>query len=211
MVQNGIVIPKRSAVVRGKAKKLGLAVEVSKSWLLPWEKTLFLADGKRAPWNLLLSGFEFLDHWDAAVPTWELAEDLGTSEEQRRTEEIALDLRQPTYEPRLLFIRDNLAGRDLLGAWRAECGHGDDEHLAFLRAVHLVKPKLCVLPSTWLTKMERRTQQFLNRLATTRQPNAIVNGPLIRVELEPGRFVKCHAGDEERVLAQFRRQKGARR
>lgn len=211
MVQkSGIVIRQDSAVVRGKAKKLGLAVKVSDGWLLPWSKTLFLINSEAAPWDLLSFGFEFLDKWDAAVPSWELAEGLGTAEERQRTEKIALDLRQPTYEPRLLFVRDNPAGRELLGAWRAECGEGDDEHLAFLRAVHLVKPKLCVLPSTWLAKMERRTQQFLTRLARRRRPTTPSSRPLVTVELEPGRFVKCHKGDEERVLAQFKRQRKAR-
>jgi hypothetical protein len=34
--------------------------------------------------------------------------------------------------------------------------------------------------------------------------------PLVQVELEPGRFVKCHRGDEERVRAIFKLQRGAR-
>jgi hypothetical protein len=31
--------------------------------------------------------------------------------------------------------------------------------------------------------------------------------PLVRLELEPGRFVKIFAGDEEKVREQFRLQK----
>lgn len=192
-------------MVRGQAKKLGLAVKISSNWLLPWAKTLFLA-GEQIPWGLLPAGFEFLDKWDAAVPTWQLADGLGTAQERQRTERIALDLRQPTYEPRLLFVRDNPIGRELLGAWRAECGSGDDEHLAFLRAVHLVKPRLCVLPTSWLNQTGwPQPAQRMSRQSSN------AGRPLVRLELEPGRFVKVHAGDEERVLAHFRRQKKRRR
>lgn len=208
-VKSGIVIRQDADVVRSRAKKLGLAVEVSTSWLLPWPKTLFLANGDAAPWNLLLAGFDFLEQWDAAVPSWQLASELGTPDERQRTKQIALDLRQPSYEFGLLFVRDNQAGRDLLGAWRAECGTGDDEYLAFLRAVHLVKPKLCVLPTSWLGKMQPpQPRRPLDVHRSRRSPNA--KRPLVRIELEPGRFVKCHKGDEARVLAHFRRQRQTR-
>lgn len=205
MVSSGIVIRSDSEIVRSRAQRLGLAVEVSATWLLPWERTLFLADVDAAPWDLIRVGFDFLDKWDAAVPTWELAAELGAGAERERTEKIALDLRQPTYEPRLLFVRDNAAGQELLSAWRAECGQGDEEHLAFLRAVHLVKPRLCVLPASWLAKMKHRQPPASRQVAPQKA------SPLVTVELETGRYVKCHRGDEARVRAQFARQRQARR
>jgi hypothetical protein len=74
----------------------------------------------------------------------------------------------------------------------------DDKRLAFLRAVCQVKPRLCVLPRSWLAEL----RPGLERTGWTRRRSA--NGqPLTTVEIAPGRLVKCHLGDEAAIKKQF--------
>jgi len=128
-----------------------------------------------------------------------LAQDVGTPAERKRTAKLTLDLRIPLYEPGLLFIRSSEAGLALLETWRAECQRGDDERLAFLRALHIVKPKFCALPRSWLAEEAQRAKQD----ARTEKNVRNTLKPLVRVEIAPGRFAKCHAGDEEKVKEHF--------
>jgi len=137
-----------------------------------------------------------------------LAKDVGTPAERKRTKKVTLDLRIPLCEPGLLFIRSSEAGRALLERWRAECQQGSDERLAFLRALHIVKPKFCALPRSWLAEEAQRAKQDA-RAATSMMRRGIFS--LVRVEISPGRFVKCRAGDEDKVREQFNRQRGRKR
>jgi len=214
-MNGGIVLMRRGTKIStSNARKLQLDVRKGGNWSLPFERTLFLSGDYTVPWDLLPSGFHFLQRWDAAAPLWRygvLAADVGTDAERKRTAKLALDLRVPLYEPALLFVQANEAGRALMKAWRAECRPGDDERLAFLRALHIVKPRFCALPRSWLAEEERRAKQDA---ATDRNVRKTVK-PLVRLELAPGRFVKCRAGDEEKVKAHFaslqrgRNQQGA--
>lgn len=192
------------------AKKCGVAIEVRDDWALPWERTLFIAPGTCVPWDLVCSGFDFLRKWDAAAPLWRygaMAADLGTPEERERTKSLTRDLRLLVFTPELLFVRDSgEAGRALITEWRNECAYGD-EKLAFLRALYLVKPLFCALPRSWLADLAQRERS--DEMAMQRIQQA-TGEPLITVEIQPGRFVKCHARDKEKVLAQFS-QRDARR
>lgn len=198
----GILTMDRDVKISARARKLGLQLQQGRKWELAWERTLFVSGEYTVPWDLLPSGFHFLQRWDAAAPLWRygmLAEDLGTNGERKQTIKLTLDLRIPVYEPGLLFVRANKAGRALIKAWRAECLQGDDERLAFLRALHIVKPRFCALPRSWLAEEEQRAKR---NAATDRSVRKTIK-PLVRVEIAPGRFVKCHAGDEEKVKAHF--------
>jgi len=199
----GIVVLRNAAKIStSNARKLQLAVHKGGNWSIPFDQTLFLSGSYTVPWDLLPSGFHFLRRWDAAAPLWRygvLATDVGTKAERQRTKKLALDLRVPLYEPALLFVQANEAGRALMKAWRAECRYGDDERLAFLRALHMVKPRFCALPRSWLAEEEQRAKRDA---ATERNVRKVLK-PLVRVELSPGRFVKCHAGDEEKVKEHF--------
>jgi hypothetical protein len=199
----GIVVMRKGAKISmSNAKKLHLEVRQGGSWSLPWERTLFIAGEYTVPWDLVPSGFHFLQRWDAAAPLWRygvLAADIGTDAERKRTVKVTLDLRIPLYEPALLFVQASEAGRALMKAWRSECRPGDDERLAFLRALHMVKPRFCALPRSWLAEEERRARQDA---VTERNIRKTVK-PLVTVEIGAGRSVKCHAGDEEKVRAYY--------
>ena len=206
----GIVLRDADEVITSRAKGSGLKVVVSNEYEIPYEKTLFVEAGTRVPFDLLPAAWYFLSKWDAAVPLFKYgvtAADVGTQEERNLTQEIVRDLRVLLHSTELLFVQKNDTGQELMEAWRDECVKGDDQRLAFLRALYLVKPRLCVLPTTWLIETRRQRGQNWRR-GSVRSPNA--GKALVTVELSPGRFVKVHAGDEERVMAQFERQRGRR-
>jgi len=189
----------------GLAKKLGLELVISPAYELRWGKALFVGPGVCVPWEMLEYGFHFLERWDAAAPLWRygvLATNLGSKEERQRTQKICLDVRLMTLESGLLFVKNNPAGQQLLAAWRKECRPGWDQRLAFLRALHLVKPIFCTLPRSWLADEQARAQQN-NR--TQRSIMVSLPQALTRVEIAPGRFVKCRVGEEEKVKRHYQR------
>lgn len=209
-MSKGIVLRGEDELISGRAKAAGLQAEVSDGFYVPFEKTLFVEAGTRVPWDLLPAAWHFLERWDAAVPLYAygtLAQDVGTSEERKITRAIVPDLRVMLHSVELLFVRQNDAGQELTAAWKEELQRGDDKRLAFLRAVYQVKPRLCALPVTWLAEVRQKSQQWLN--GPVRPINA--GKPLVRVELEPGRYVKCHEGDEARVREHFAQQLAGRR
>lgn len=203
----GILTMGRNVKISARARRLGLQLRQGRKWEPAWDRTLFVSGEYQVPWDLLTSGFHFLRRWDAAAPLWRygvLAIDVGTKAERERTGKLTLDLRILLYEPGLLFVRSSKAGLALLETWRAECKKGKDERLAFLRALHIVKPKFCALPRSWLAEEAQRARQD----ARTEKNARDTLKPLVRVEISPGRFVKCRAGDEEKVRERFERQRG---
>jgi len=102
--------------------------------------------------HLLPIGFHRLERWDVAAPLWayrQLARDIGTEDDRRKTEAVIHDLRVPVYETGLLYLRRNATTEALLAAWYEELPDSDPR-LAFMRAVYRVKPVLCALPQTWI-------------------------------------------------------------
>jgi hypothetical protein len=201
---NGLlIIGEEDRALESGARAAGLSVEYGDTPALPFERTLIVRSGTRAAWHLLPAAWQFLERWDAAVPLWRpgtTAADVGTAEERGRTAAIVGDLRVPLHAVELLFARDNDDGRALVAAYGEELASSREPRLAFLRALHRVKPRLCVLPASWLaTPADSRLRGRPQRV-----------DPLISVEVAPGRYVKCRAGDEEKVVAQFaqRRRRG---
>ena len=216
-MSRGIVLLQSDAVVRSKARKLGLDVTVAADWPQPYTHTLYIGPGTRTPWDLVQTGFSIIERWDAAAPLWTygvLAAALGTPEERRKTEKGIRDLRVPVYAPDLLFVAATEAGKALVSTWRAECAGGDealaDERLAFLRALYRVKPRFCALPRTWLADVQQRSTSSATGRGTPRRQHPR-GSPLIRVEVTPGRFVRCKREDAEKVKELYKSRQGRRR
>jgi hypothetical protein len=204
---NGIFLLGSDEVIESRAKRAGLPVEHGERPAVPFDGTLITVPGARVPFELLPAAFALLERWDAAVPLWQYtvtAESVGTPAERELTKAIIRDLRVLLHATELLFVCKNEAGQALVEAWQSEEG---DRRLAFLRALYTVKPRLCVLPTSWL--LDVRPVRAVAGRPVRRSPNA--GRPLVRLELEPGRFVKCHEGDEEKVRAHFARQRMAHR
>ena len=103
---------------------------------------------------LLPVGFGLLDVWELAVPLCDyqtLVVHLGSDEEKERTKAVIRDLRVPLYDVRLMFVKHCQNTVDLFSRWQKECDAGDDERLAFLRALYITKPLVLALPMTWTT------------------------------------------------------------
>lgn len=212
----GIVLygAKNDDVIQQRGKAAGLKVTVVNfpPQELPFDKNMIVQVGTRVPWDLLPAAWNFLERWDAAVPLWRygiLAQDVGTPEERKRTQEVVRDLRVLLHSYELLFVRRSEAGIRLVDQWRLECEGGCDRRLAFLRAFYIVKPRLCVLPTTWLAEVQGHSKQAAAQARVGRVQRT--GGALVRLELEPGRIVKVRPEDVQTVLANHQRQKAGRR
>jgi hypothetical protein len=197
----GILLLERDEIIESRAKRYKVNLKLGDALSLPFDRTLITKPGTAVPWELLPAAWELLDKWDAAVPFWEYTEtavNVGSHEDRKRTQDVVRDLRVLLHATELVFVKKNQVGIDLVSCWQDELAHGGDERLAFLRATYKVKPRLCILPTSWLNA---------RRVVVTALPRQPRNAdkPLIRVEIQPGRFVKCHEGDEKVVLAMMDR------
>lgn len=204
MSKRGIVLKEADSTIEARAKRAGLEVVIQEKndGTIPFANTLYVAPGTGVPWDLLSSGWHFLKRWDAAAPLWrygKVAADVGGPAEQKRTQKLTRDLRVLLYAHELLFVRDSPDGRALLTAWQEEMADGGEPRLAFLRAVYRVKPLFLALPRTWSSEVQRRDTERPVRDQSGRSN-------LVRVEIGPGRYVRCKPGDEEKTLKQWRRQ-----
>jgi len=220
---NAVVLRSPDKTAKARDKKYGYRYVVQEGWELPEERTLFVAQGTAVPYGLLEAGFGFLERWEVAAPLWRygvLAKDLGTPVERKRTEEVILDLRVLLYAHELLFVRAGGAGEEFLQEWRRQCEGGGDERLAFLRALHLVKPVFCALPCSWMAGAAQRAAQdqraglrsmkqfavgrsAAGRPVLTEVRRGTRGAGLVQVEIAPGRYVQCEPGQEEMIKAKF--------
>jgi hypothetical protein len=205
---NGVlIIGDKDKTIEGRARNAGLKFNYGDTPAIPYAKTLIVESGTAVPWDLLPAAWHFLDRWDAAVPFWrygQTAAQLGDEADRRHTKDVIRDLRVLTHSVELLFVRDNEAGQSLITAYANELATGGDKRLAFLRALYTTKPRLCVLPTSWLNLTEYHNKQdiYSSRRMPTRN-----TAPLVKVEVEPGRFVRVHQGDEDRVIAAYQETK----
>lgn len=205
----GIVLTAEDKTIEARARNAGLGVVVDPSRPLAFDKTLFTEPGTGVPFDMLSAAWHFLERWDAAVPLWRYGatgEKVGTASERKRTKAIVRDLRVLLHSVELLFVRDNEDGRALMDAWREELAGESEKRLAFLRALYRVKPRCCVLPISWLAEVQQRSAQDSRTLAPIKR-----SGPLVSIEIAPGRFVRCHPGDEAAVREQYAHIAGGRR
>ncbi len=199
--KRGIVLSAPDKRLAATAKSRGLGVVVDAGLPLAFAKTLFVEPGTCVPWDLLPAAWHFLERWDCAVPLWRygvVAADVGPAAERKRTQAIVRDLRVLLHAIELLLVHDNEDGRALLAAYREERSGATELRLAFLRAFYRVKPRCCILPRSWLANIQARAVTAARRSRRSRGKR------LVQVEIMPGRYVQCHAGDEEQVRALWR-------
>lgn len=197
---NGILLIGKDEKISARAKSKNFKISIADDYSIPFEKTLICEAGTRIPWDLLPAAWNFLNRWDAAVPLWKYgvtAQDVGSDQDRKITRDITLDLRILLYSHELLFVRNNPAGNELIDQWKHEIQITGEKRLAFLRAFYLIKPRLCVLPISWMAEIREKSKQ--NQIRRNARTISGGGGNLVRVEVAPGRFVKCKAGDEERV------------
>lgn len=203
MSDKGIVLAGEDAAIEARARAAKLPVTVDPAMPLAFDKTLYVEPGTAVPWDLLPAAWHFLERWDVAVPLWRYgvtASDVGTPGERERTQAVIRDLRVLLYAHELLFLRRNEAGEALRAAFLEEQADGGEARLAFLRAFYRIKPRLCVLPRSWLAEVQARS-----RMPRSGRRGRRSRAQLIEVEIGRGRAVKCAAGDEQRTVERLGR------
>lgn len=76
-----------------------------------------------------------------------LARDVGTKEEQAKTEALIGDLRIPVYDTGVLWVRKTAKTERLIRRWAAAIQAGEDEVHSFLRTLYAEGILLCTLPA----------------------------------------------------------------
>ncbi len=215
--KRGVLLLGEDAQIAAQAKAHRLAVMVRDEPSVPWPMTLIVTAGTRVPWDMLPAAWHFLQRWDAAVPLWrygQTAEDVGTPAERKRTQAVVRDLRVLLYSHELLFVRKNEVGETLVATWVQELEGGGEPRLAFLRAVYRIKPRLCVLPRTWLAEIAEQARQATMRGTRVRRQST-AGEPLIQLEVAPGVTVQCRESEEQAMRERWakrlrRRHEGVR-
>jgi hypothetical protein len=198
----------------------------------PFERTLYVdaeTEFKRSPHV----GFDLLKRWDFVIAEAE-TRSLAVAFPDNRKE--ALDTAKWLGTPHILyhnsgmlFWRRNDATVALFDLWSQEWlkYKGWDEQVALLRALLKSDVLFLNVPFTWNCRGPQGTFLLYHRFASKaarkyggggvnvvrpiRGEHGPPAAPLVTVELEPGRFVKVHAGDEERAREHFERQRAGRR
>ena len=199
--------------------------------LSPFEHSLYVdaeTEFKRSP----AEGFALLDKWDFVIAEAE-TRSLATTFPDNRTEadQTAAWLGTPHilyHNSGMFYWRRNEATRALFDLWSDEWQRygGWDEQIALLRALLKADVLFLNVPFTWNCRGPKNAYLLYHRFASKAARKYRNSGgftvhnrrgapteplrPLVTVELEPGRLVKVHAGDEERAREHFRRQRGGR-
>ncbi len=193
--------------------------------LSPFERTLYV-DADTTFMRDPAVGFDLLDRWDFVIAEAE-TRSLGQTFPNNRTEadETAawLGSHQVLYHNSgMMFWRRNPAVERLFDLWRAEWSrYGNwDEQVALLRALSRSEAVFLNVPYTWNSREAANAFLLHHRFAslavrkfggrrTRNQParRPIPRTPLVNLELEPGRVVKVHPGDEEKVRAAFNKSR----
>jgi len=126
------------------------------NWL-PFTETLIYKTTFTLRLDLLITGFNLLKKWQAAIPLWDyetLAAHVGTEQERDDTKAVIRDLRVPLRDTRLIFVRRCGDTRKLMDLWRDGCANRGHEQLAWMRAMYTVKPLVCDLPASWTGRVK---------------------------------------------------------
>lgn len=191
----------------------------------PFEKTLYVdADTKfkRSP----QPGFDVLDRWDAALAeteTRDLSGGVAGNIECRKTAEEIGTPYILYHNSGMIFWRRNEKTMALFDLWSEEWlrYQGWDEQVALLRALLKSEVLFLTLPYTWncyhkkdaylvhhwfgggqaRIEMIQRIQARTGKKTTGFGQS---EGKLVKIELSPGRWVKCLEGDEGKVRAHYK-------
>ena len=186
----------------------------------PFERTLYVdADTyfQRPP----TEGFQLLDRWDVALAetqTRTLAEGIAGKEECDATAAEFGSGLLLYHNSGMIFWRKNERNKALFERWSEEWlrFQGWDEQVALLRALlrtdvlYLTLPYTwnhsavseCYMLSHWFGAGDARFdgQQRLREIQKSQRAERV---PMMKIELSPGRFVKCREEDVEAVMERY--------
>lgn len=132
-----------------------IEVKLSDKHDLLFSENLILNRYVKFKTELIPIGFKLLKKHHLAVPLMSyntLAIHRGSEEERKYTKCIIKDLRVPTYNTDMMFIRRCDDTKELLELWNQESLRfaNADKSLSFHRAYYQLKPNLYALPVNWV-------------------------------------------------------------
>lgn len=185
----------------------------------PFERTLYVdADTyfKRSP----KSGFELLERWDLAVAetqTRSLVEGVAGQKECKGTSTWLGTPHILYHNSGMIFWKKNARTDRLFGLWNEEWlkYQGWDEQVALLRALIRSDCMFVTLPHTWNCYTDQDSFMLHHwfgggqaRIEGKRRSPAAQQREvrkLVKVEIAPGRYVRCHEGDEDKVAMRYKK------
>ena len=179
----------------------------------PFDRTLYV-DADTAFKSNPKIGFDLLDRWDvvlAETQTRSLVEGLAGLKESQGTSKWLGTPHILYHNSGMIFWRKNEKTDRLFDLWSTEWQvySGWDEQVSLLRALLKSEVMFLTVPYTWNCYSDKESHilhhWFGGRHARTesrqRRPQNVQTEArrMVKVEIKPGRFVKCYAGDEEKV------------
>jgi hypothetical protein len=182
--------------------------------LSPFERTLYV-DADTAFKQSPKIGFDLLDRFDVVVAETEtrsLVEGIAGVKESRGTSAWLGTPHILYHNSGMIFWRKNAKTNKLFELWASEWKvyAGWDEQVALLRALLKSEVTYLTVPHTWNCYSEKEShilhhwfgggQARINgkRRSGALQP-ARETRKMVKIEIRPGRFVRCYEGDEEKV------------
>jgi hypothetical protein len=185
--------------------------------LSPWDQTLYV-DADSAFVSSPMPGFELLDlGWDMAIACHKkevAAEQWANCNERQASAKIIGSPLVLYHNSGMIFWRKNERTDELFDLWYEEWMKYQhwDEQIALLRALFRSKVAYMNLPLSWNSNIRKeafilhhwfgegyaRTELKRKKTIST-TPHRRDPRPMVRVEIAPGRWVRCYKGDEEIV------------
>lgn len=193
--------------------------------LSPFEQTLYVdADTlfKSSP----MCGFSMLeDGWDfvvAETQTRSLEDTIAGASESKWTSTWLKTDQLLYHNSGMLFWQRNERTDQLFDLWSEEWLRFQnwDEQVALLRALLRSEAVFQTVPYVWNCR-DRREAFMLHHWfgtghartggkALPARASSFAGRDMVRIEIGPGRWVKCYAGDEEKVRADFEQRRSLR-
>lgn len=200
--------------------------------LSPFEQSLYV-DADTEFLNSPVPAFEMLAKWDlliAETETRSLKDSIAGTAESHWTASWLETPHLLYHNSGMIFWRKNDITRKLFDLWSEEWQRfsGWDEQVALLRALLRSDAVYLTVPFSWNCREGARTTLLHHRFGTktarkfggrSRQPITVTSRAargnhegkppaieLVRVEISPGRFVRCRKGEEEKVVVLFQQQ-----
>lgn len=195
--------------------------------LSPFERSLYV-DADTVFQSSPEPAFKLLDRWDfivAETETRSLIDTVAGPSESRDTAEWLGTPHILYHNSGMLFWRKNKATSRLFDLWSEEWQRFQnwDEQVALLRALLRSDVLFLNVPFTWNCREGKKAfflhHQFGTQIVRQYRGRSTASWgrwqqqaqQLVRVEVSPGRFVRCRAGEEEQVMKRFEQRWAQRR
>jgi len=188
--------------------------------LTPFDQTLYV-DADTSFRKSPDIGFSLLKNADviiAETQTRTIVDTVAGDKESKYTCKLFNNTIMLYHNSGMIFWKKNEVTNKLFDLWSEEWLRFEnwDEQVALLRALLLSDAVFTTVPYTWNCRQGREVffvhHWFGTGTARTKNPKPArirnihprSGEKMIKVEVSPGRFVKCFSGDEDKIIQKFR-------